>query len=243
MPPLPTPERLAPGQVDQFGVEGRDLFNERGGRIDPRIGREQSVGVGEKHQVRRADEIGDECGEAVVVAKSDLLIGHGIVLVHDRHDVERAERLERSTSVQVLAAMTEVERREQHLADRGTDFGEGVSPRVHEERLSDGGDGLESDAVGRSRAILADLGPPGGDRARGDHDDVPTLLAKVDDVEGDVHEDAVGDAADGVGHRRRADFHDHATRRHRAPPGRVVRVEPVAHVASLGDGRHGRVRR
>ena len=36
-----------------------------------------------------ADEVGDEGGEAVVVAEADLVVGDGVVLVDDRHHAER----------------------------------------------------------------------------------------------------------------------------------------------------------
>ena len=186
MPPLPTPERLAPAtstsSVSKAVTSSINVaVGSRRGSAVKRPG-----GVGQEHEVRRADEVRHQRRQAVVVAEADLLVGHGVVLVHDRHDVQCVQRLERAARVQVLTAVGEVERREQDLTDARAELGEGVAPRVHQERLTHGRDGLQGDAVGRTRSTLPHLGPTGGDRAGGHDDDGPALRAQVDHVVGDA---------------------------------------------------------
>ena len=59
--------------------------------------------------------MGDQGGEAVVVAEADLVVGDGVVLVHDGHHAELEQARRVPAGVQVLAAVDEVERRQQHL--------------------------------------------------------------------------------------------------------------------------------
>ena len=83
--------------------------------VEAGVGGEQAGGVGEQHEQVGADQVGDEGGEAVVVAEADLVVGDGVVLVDDRHDAEVEQAGEGAAGVQVLAAVHEVERGEQHL--------------------------------------------------------------------------------------------------------------------------------
>ena len=63
-------------------------------------------------------QVGDERGDAVVVAEADLVVGDGVVLVDHRHDAELEQPPQRAPGVQVLLADAEVERRQQHLPAR-----------------------------------------------------------------------------------------------------------------------------
>ena len=63
-----------------------------------------------------ADQVGDEGGEAVVVAVADLVVGHRVVLVDDRHGAEVEEAAQGLAGVEVLGAVDEVVGGEQHLA-------------------------------------------------------------------------------------------------------------------------------
>ena len=84
MPPLP-PTRAGPaGHRLEALVDLDDLLDERGRRVEAGIGGEQPRRVGEQHQQVGADEVGDEGGDAVVVAEADLVVGDGVVLVDDR---------------------------------------------------------------------------------------------------------------------------------------------------------------
>ena len=62
------------------------------------------------------DEVRDECGQQVVLAEPDLIGGHRVVLVHDRHGAERQQAPERVLRIDVLPAVQEVGSREQHLS-------------------------------------------------------------------------------------------------------------------------------
>ena len=153
--------------------------------------------------------------------------------------VQGDERLERPARVQILAAMREVERRQQHLTDGG------ARPRRRRRatRASRAAGRPQRPPgvcrVARTWATSSDLGPARGDRARGDDDDGPALLAQGHDVAGDVDEHVEGDAATVVGHRGGADLDDDATTRHRAPPRRGARDGRVVHVASHDGVRRG----
>ena len=62
-----------------------------------------------------ATQVGDEGGEAVVVAEADLVVGDGVVLVDDGHHAQVEQPPERGAGVEVLLADDEVEGREEHL--------------------------------------------------------------------------------------------------------------------------------
>ena len=94
-----------------------------------------------------------ERGQAVVVAEADLLVGHGVVLVDDRDHAEVDQVAQRPPRVQVLGAVHEVERRQQHLAGQHAVGIEAVLPQAHQAVLADGRDGLEHGGV--RRALLA----------------------------------------------------------------------------------------
>ena len=77
--------------------------------------REQAGRVGEQHQHVGVHEVGDQRGEAVVVAEADLVVGDGVVLVDDRHAPELEQPVSVLAGVEVLAAVHEVVGRQQHL--------------------------------------------------------------------------------------------------------------------------------
>ena len=60
--------------------------------------------VGEQHEQVGGDQVGDERGQAVVVAEADLVVGDGVVLVDDRHHAEVEQPAEGAAGVQVLLA-------------------------------------------------------------------------------------------------------------------------------------------
>ena len=110
--------------------------------------------VGEQHQQVGADEVGDERGQAVVVAEADLVVGDGVVLVDDGHDAELEQPGQRRPGVQVLLADHEVERGEQHLAADEPALGQG-----RRRTPASGGSGPTADAacsVTASRGRTAD---------------------------------------------------------------------------------------
>ena len=62
------------------------------------------------------EQVRHERGEEVVVAVADLVVGDRVVLVDDGEHAEIEQALQRLAGVEVLAAVHEVVRREQHLA-------------------------------------------------------------------------------------------------------------------------------
>ena len=52
--------------------------------------------VGEQHEQVGGEQVGDERGQAVVVAEADLVVGDGVVLVDDRHHAELEQPAERA---------------------------------------------------------------------------------------------------------------------------------------------------
>ena len=115
IPPLPADRAAGTGHGLELVVDLHDLLDQRRRRVEPGVGREQAGGVGEQHEQLGRHEVGDQGGEAVVVAEADLVVGHRVVLVDDRHHPELEEPLEGGAGVEVLLAHHEVERREQHL--------------------------------------------------------------------------------------------------------------------------------
>ena len=80
--------------------------------------------------------------------------------------------------VQVLRAVDEVERGQQHLAGQEPVRLEPVLPGAHQPVLADGRDGLEHGRVRRALLAPPERRPAGGDGARGDdHHGVPGLRA------------------------------------------------------------------
>ena len=79
--------------------------------------RVQSVDVGQQHQQRRLDQIGDDRRQTVVVAEGRLQLLHAdrVVLVDDRHRPQLHEREDRVAGVQITHPMIEVFGREQDL--------------------------------------------------------------------------------------------------------------------------------
>ena len=82
--------------------------------------------VGEEHEQVGGEQVGDERGQAVVVAEADLVVGDGVVLVDHRHHAEVEEAPEGGPGVEVLLADREVEGREEHLAAHQPVGGEGA---------------------------------------------------------------------------------------------------------------------
>ena len=116
MPAAPPRRARAAGQRLERVVDLDDLLDQRRRRVEAGVGREQAGRVGEEHEQVGGHEVGDEGGEAVVVAEADLVVGDGVVLVDHGHDAELEQALERGAGVEVLLADREVERGEEHLA-------------------------------------------------------------------------------------------------------------------------------
>ena len=133
--------------------------------------------VGEQHEELGADQVRHEGGQAVVVAEADLLVGHRVVLVDDRDHAKVDQMAQGPARVQVLGAVHEVERRQQHLAGEEAVRLEAVLPEPHEAMLADGRDGLQHGRIRRPLFPAAQGRPAGGDGAGGDDHDGVTAVA------------------------------------------------------------------
>ena len=114
MPPLPTLEPCRRSRGVQAGAArppGAPAWLP-GAAGRPVIER---VHVGEQHQAVGVHEVGDERGEAVVVAEPDLVGRDGVVLVDDGHDAELEQPVEGAAGVRVVRAPGHVVGGEQHL--------------------------------------------------------------------------------------------------------------------------------
>ena len=114
--PRPVAARAAGGRLELV-VDLDHRLDQCGIGVHAWIGVEQARRIGEEHQQIRPDEMGDERSQAIVVAEADLVIGDGVVLVHDGHDAELEQPPERLAGMQVAPSMSEIERGQQHLAD------------------------------------------------------------------------------------------------------------------------------
>ena len=188
-------------------IDADHLFDQRCVRVEARVGGEHAGGVGEHDQQVRPDEMRDERGQTVVVAEADLVVGNRVVLVHDWHGAELEEAGERLSGVEVLTALDEVVRHEQHLCGNQAVSGENVVVRAHEPALAGRGEGLER------RQIDGSLGETqGGDpcrhRARRHDDHVVAVDAELCDLVTELLDRLNIDRAGAVRDRRRADLRD-----------------------------------
>ena len=90
----------------------------------------------------------DESCQPVVVPETDLVVGNGVVLVHDRDDTELEQARERVTGMQVALAVGEIEWSQQHLAGEQALGRQSVLVDAHEPGLADGRQGLQRHRVG-----------------------------------------------------------------------------------------------
>ena len=198
------------------GVHGVD---QRGLGVQARVGGEQAGRVGEQHQVLRAEKVGDQGGEAVVVAEADLVVRGGVVLVDDGHHVELEQSGQRGPCVQVLVARSEVQRGQQHLAGDQAVSGQGPFVGGHQPALSDRSDRLEGDRIAGSHlSPEVQCGQPGRDGPGGHHDHGGARGAGGGDLGAESRDRILVDAAIGSGDRGRTDLGDHD----RALPGAGV---------------------
>ena len=190
------------------GRDPRDLRDELRIRIDGRVGRVETVDVGQQHQAVRTRHLRDTGGETVVVAVADLGRGDRVVLVDDRDRAELEQRLQRVARVQVPPPLLGVAEGEQHLRNGQVVLLEHFLPGVREPDLPDRRRGL---ALLQSQATRRqpELPPPQRDRAGRHEDDLLAPFAQCREVRGQRLEPGAIQATRGaVDEQRRADL-DH----------------------------------
>ena len=145
-------------------VNAHDLLDERRGRVETRIGREHARRIGEEDKQVGVHEMGNEGREAIVVAEPDLVVGEGVVLVDDGHRSQLEQSRERLARVEVLPALDEVVRNEQHLRGHQPVRREDVVVGAHEAALPSRGKRLQCRGVGRT-LLQPERGDARGHRA------------------------------------------------------------------------------
>ncbi len=103
---------------------------------EPRVVRVEALRVGEDDQHPGADEVGDDRGEAVVVAQLQLVDHHRVVLVHDGDHTDRQHALQSLAGVEVLAAIGQDVSGEEDLAGNAPGHPELPEIPLHEPALA-----------------------------------------------------------------------------------------------------------
>jgi hypothetical protein len=211
------------GQRLELVVDLHHLFDQRRRRLPPRVGGQETRGVGEQDQQVSPHEVGHQRAEPVVVAETDLLVGHRVVLVDHRHDAEVDEVVEGLAGVEVLLAVDEVEGGEEHLPGQQAVGLETLLPGPHQPVLADRRDGLQDARVGRAGARPIEGRPPHGDGTRGHEHDRVALRAQVGDLPGHAVDQLRVGMPVGAGDRGGAELDHHGAPAvtggaHRVPP-------------------------
>ena len=232
IPPLPTGAARSTGHALELVVDLDHLLDQRAPGGESGIPGEQAGRVGEQDQQVGTDQVGHQRGQPVVVPEPDLLVGHGVVLVDHGDHPQLQQAGQRLTGVQVLAAVDEVQRRQQHLAGHEAVAGEGVAPDPHEAVLAHRRHRLQRGRVRRAGPSGGQPRPPGRDGARGHHDHPAPVRTQAGHLVGQFGDGVRVHAARTGGHRRGADLHDDgaaggsgvgaAHERRRRPPGSPV---------------------
>ncbi len=115
-----------------------------------RVAVEQAVDVGQQHQQRGADQVGDHGGQPVVVAEGGLQLvdADRVVFVDDRHGAELEQRQNRVADVEISGAVVEIVGGEQQLGGVAAVGPQSAVVRLDQVALPDGGHGLQ---LGQSR--------------------------------------------------------------------------------------------
>ncbi len=153
----------------------------------------------------------DQCSEAVVVAKTDLVSCDTVVLVDDRHNSQLEQSVERALGVPVVRAAHHVVCGEQHLPNREAVARESRGVSRDEHSLAHARRGL------LHRELAGPCGQPkrpntSGDRTRRDQHRVSSLEAGQRNGVGYGREASLIEVAVGAGERGGANLDDDAMR-------------------------------
>ena len=150
----------------------------------------------------------DEGGDAVVVTEADLVVGDGVVLVDDGQHTKLQQPGDRLAGVQVLAAVHEVEGRQQDLPGGHVVAAEVGAPELHEPRLADGRHRLQRGHIARATAGEAQGGQAGSDGTRAHQHDLVAGDPARGHLVGQLGHGLLVDVPLGVGYGGCADLDD-----------------------------------
>ena len=126
MPPVPC-RSLAAGVALHRRVDALDAPDQRRVRVDRRVGGEEALARHQQRQQVGVDQVGGQRRQRVVLADAalcQLLDGHRVVLVDDRHHAVVQQRQQRVARVEVAEAVGEVAAGEQRLRHDDAVLGE-----------------------------------------------------------------------------------------------------------------------
>ena len=66
---------------------------------------EQALLVREQHQQICLDQIGHHCRQGIVITKPQLITGHGVILIHDRHNAELQNGTQCAAGIEIALAI------------------------------------------------------------------------------------------------------------------------------------------
>mmetsp|Transcript_28776 Transcript_28776/g.54627 ORF Transcript_28776/g.54627 Transcript_28776/m.54627 type:complete len:380 (-) Transcript_28776:901-2040(-) len=121
------------------GVDGVIAFCRR---IIARIGGIEPVHIRQEHQHICPDRGRNLGGQPVIVAKADLVRGHGVIFVHNRQGAKADQLAKGRARVQITAAVAAVLQRHQHLRGGDAVRCHGFLIGAGEPDLTHGGGGL-----------------------------------------------------------------------------------------------------
>src|SRR5450830_507208 len=155
---------IGAGFVDQFGMG-----------VVARVGVEHTVAVGEDHQQVGFHQVGHQGSQGVVVAETDFVGDHRVVLVDHRDRLELHQRAQRTAGVEVALAVGQVVVGQQDLRRVKAVLGEAGFPGLHQAHLADGGSSLQFVHRAGARGP-AEAAHPGGNRSGRDQHQLDTGL-------------------------------------------------------------------
>ena len=102
----------------------------------------ETVDVGQQHQKIGADHGGDARGQPIVVAVTNFVGGHGVVLVDHRHGAPLQQAIDGGTGVEIAPPLLGIAERHQHLAGGNGVPRQRFGPGPRQRDLAHGGGAL-----------------------------------------------------------------------------------------------------
>jgi hypothetical protein len=170
----------------------------------------QPFDIGQEHQEIGAGHGGDARRQPIVVAVTDLVRRHRVVLVDHRHRAPVQQPGNGGAGVEIAAALLGIAEREQHLAGGDPVAPERLGPGARERDLADRRGGLAVFELERSDRKLEPAAAE-RDRARRDDQEVACLAMQVGDIFDQRGEPRLVERAGlGIDEQGRADLDDDA---------------------------------